>query len=312
MLPLLTISMEKIIACLFNCQLPSGVLFFVFNIPYNILPIAAGNSFLDSVVKALATRPHGIYYPYRLSGGPRMAFYEEIAEYYDDIFPFNKTQMEFVRGSLKGPYHDKKVLDIGCGTGDLAIALSEAGFAVTGIDADSVMIQKAMDKITHHPATFTRMDMREIASHNNPSAFDAVLCFGNTLVHLANIQEIETLCKDVKHILKQDGKFLLQILNYDYILDHNIRSLPFIDNQLITFERIYNYDTKKNLITFKTILTVKETSKKIVNKVSLFPIRKDELYLSLHNSGFSNISFYGDFDRNMLKTESLPLVIEAS
>lgn len=241
-----------------------------------------------------------------------MSFYEEIAEYYDHIFPFNRTQIQFVKGSLKEPYQNKRILDIGCGTGDLAITLSEAGFTVTGMDSDPVMLQKAVDKMTDSSVTFTRMDMRGIGDYCNPSTFDAVLCFGNTLVHLASIQEIERLCKDVKHILKQNGKFLLQILNYNHILDHNIRSLPLIDNQFITFERTYDYNTGKNLITFKTTLTVKETSKKITNKVYLFPIRKDELYLSLRNSGFSDISFYCDFDRSMLKADSLPLVVEAS
>jgi glycine/sarcosine N-methyltransferase len=240
-----------------------------------------------------------------------MPFYGEIAEYYDYIFPFSTTQMDFVRNSLEKPYHDKRVLDIGCGTGDLAIALSESGFSVTGIDSDSAMIQKAIDKTLHSPATFIPMDMRSMADYYKPSTFNAVLCFGNTLVHLANIQEIETLCKDVKRVLKQNGKFLIQILNYDYILDHNIRSLPLIDNQFITFERTYNYNKKNHLIAFKTILTIKETSKKIINKVNLFPIRKGELYLSLRNSSFSNISFYGNFDRSALKDDSLPLVIEA-
>jgi 2-polyprenyl-3-methyl-5-hydroxy-6-metoxy-1,4-benzoquinol methylase len=241
-----------------------------------------------------------------------MSFYEEIAEYYDYIFPLNRTQVEFVKGSIKEPYHNKIILDIGCGTGDLAIALSAAGFAVAGMDSDPVMLQKAEDKMTNSLVVFTMMDMRGIRGYYNPSIFDAVLCFGNTLVHLASIQEIGRLCKDVKHILKQNGKFLLQILNYDHILDHNIRSLPTIDNQFITFERTYDYNTDKNLITFKTSLTVKETSKKIINEVYLFPIRKDELYLSLRNSGFSDISFYRDFDRSMLKADSLPLVVEAS
>lgn len=239
-----------------------------------------------------------------------MAFYEEIAEYYDYIFPFNKGQVDFVKNSIKEPYQGKLILDIGCGTGDLVGALSEAGFTVTGIDADPVMIRRAADKTANGPATFARMDMRDIGGYN-PSAFDAVLCFGNTLVHLASIQEIEKLCKDVKHILKQNGKFLIQILNYDYILDQNIKFLPFIENQFITFERIYKYDAGKNLITFKTILTVKESSQKIVNTISLCPIRKDEIYLSLRNIGFSNISFYGDYDRSALKAESLPLLIEA-
>ena len=240
-----------------------------------------------------------------------MPFYEEIADHYDLIFPFSAVQVGFVKSSLKEPHRNKKILDIGCGTGDLALALSEEGFAVTGIDSDHAMVQKATDKGANGPVVFTAMDMRDIAGHYEPSSFDAVLCFGNTLVHLAGIKEIERLCKDAKHILKQNGKFLIQILNYDYILDLKIRSLPLIDNEFITFERTYDHDPGKGLITFKTTLTVKETSKKITNKIYLFPVRKDELYLSLRNNGFSYISFYGDFNRNTPGVESLPLVVEA-
>lgn len=240
-----------------------------------------------------------------------MPFYEEIAEYYDYIFPFNREQIKFVKGSLIQPYHNKKILDVGCGTGDLVLALLKEGFAVTGIDSDHAMIQKAANKTTDNPAAFAQMDMKDMTGNFTPSSFDAVLCFGNTLVHLAGMKEIEKVCKEVKSILKPNGKFLIQILNYDYIVDNKIRSLPLIDNEFITFERTYDYNSRKNLIAFKTTLTVKETSKKIINKVDLFPMRKDELYLSLRNSNFYNISFYGDFNGSTLEAKSLPLVVEA-
>lgn len=240
-----------------------------------------------------------------------MGFYEDIAEHYDHIFPFSKTQIDFVRGSLKRPYDKKKILDVGCGTGDLSIALSKEGFDVTGIDSDQTMVQIALDRKTDNPVVFEQMDMKDIARHYNSSTFDAVLCFGNTLVHLADIREIEKLCRDTRSILKQNGRFLIQILNYNHIIDHKIRSLPIIDNEFVRFERTYDYNSRKNVLSFKTTLTVKETSKKIVNNIFLFPVRKDELYLSLRNNGFSNISFFGDFDRNALKPDSLPLVVEA-
>ncbi len=240
-----------------------------------------------------------------------MPFYEEIAEYYDYIFPFNREQIKFVKRSLMEPYQNKKILDIGCGTGDLVLGLWKEGFAVTGIDSDQAMIQKAANKTTDNPVFFTQMDMKDMTGHFTPSSFDTVLCFGNTLVHLAGMKEIEKVCKEVKSILKPNGKFLIQILNYEYIVDNKIRSLPLIDNEFITFERTYDHNSRKNLIAFKTALTVKETSKKILNKVDLFPIRKDELYLSLRNSNFYNISFYGDFNGSALEAKSLPLVVEA-
>lgn len=240
-----------------------------------------------------------------------MPFYKEIAEYYDYIFPFNGEQIKFVKRSLMEPHYNKKILDIGCGTGDLVLALWKEGFVVTGIDSEQAMIQKAANKTTDNPVVFTQMDMKDMTGRFNPSSFDAVLCFGNTLVHLAGMQEIEKVCKEVRNILKPNGKFLIQILNYDYIVDNKIRSLPLIDNEFITFERTYDYNARKNLIVFKTALTVKETSRKIINKVDLFPMRKDELYLSLRNSNFYNISFYGDFNGSTLEAKSLPLVVEA-
>lgn len=57
-----------------------------------------------------------------------MAFYYEIAERYDRVFPFDKAQAKFVIDSIKARYH---TLDIDCGTGYLA--LSREGSAVMGI-----------------------------------------------------------------------------------------------------------------------------------------------------------------------------------
>ena len=151
-----------------------------------------------------------------------MSFYRSIAEYYDLIFPLGKAQVDFVKGSIHGPYRNKSILDVGCGTGDLALALSRAGFTVTGIDSDLEMLNRAEAKAASGgPVTFTRMDMREISARLSPSSFDAVLCLGNTLVHLDGLPEIEAFCAEARTILRDGGCLLLQILNYDHILDHN-------------------------------------------------------------------------------------------
>lgn len=239
-----------------------------------------------------------------------MSFYSEIANYYDAIFPFNSTQLDFIKSCTRKPYKHKTILDIGCGTGDLAIALSNIGFHVTGIDYDVKMLHKARKK-THKPVSFVGMDMKRITGHFSIPFFDIVLCFGNTLVHLTSLSEIESFCKQIKMILRDNGTFLFQILNYDHILDHNIKSLPLIENDTIAFERYYEYNSKDNLMKFRTILTIKETGKRIENEIFLYPLRKHELDEALKKACFTDISYYADFDKSKLKADSLPLVGKA-
>lgn len=239
-----------------------------------------------------------------------MSFYDEIAEYYDHIFPFNRTQIQFVKSYTREPYLHKAILDIGCGTGDLAIALADTGFQVTGIDTDEKMLSKARKKM-NTPVAFIGIDMKMIAQRFVSPLFDIALCFGNTLVHLTSVLEIELLCKQIKALLQENGAFLFQILNYDHILDHNIKSLPLIENNTITFERYYTYNDIKNLMSFRTILTIKKTGKRIENEIYLYPLRRHELDTALKKAGFTDISYYGDFDKSKLKADSLPLVGEA-
>lgn len=239
-----------------------------------------------------------------------MSFYEEIADYYDFIFPLNRTQIDFVKGCIKEPYQNKSILDIGCSTGDLAIALSDVDFSVTAIDSDTEMISKANKKIKNEKnVNFFCMDMQNIKNFFEANTFDSVLCFGNTLVHLTTLSEIEDFCRQARFVLRDNAKFLIQILNYDYILNHNITKLPLIENNNISFERYYEYN---KLISFKTILTIKKSGKTIENVIYLYPLRKQELGIILKNVGFRDVSYYGDFNKRALEEKSLPLVVEAS
>jgi len=109
--------------------------------------------------------------------------------------------------------------------------------------------------------------------------------------------------------LKKKSFLLIQILNYDYILDKNIISLPFIENDEIIFERSYS-NLDSGLINFNTSLTVKKENNVIKNSIKLYPIRKKELESYLKKAGFKAIEYYSGFDKSKLKTDSLALIIK--
>lgn len=240
-----------------------------------------------------------------------MDFYTSIADIYDSIFPLNREQISFIKSSL-GQTELSSLLDIGCGTGNLSIALATFSNTVMAIDLDESMLKKAREKSAGQTNLhLSRLDMLDIASTYPKGSFDAIICFGNTLVHLGSNIEILDFFQQAQSLLKPGGKLLVQIINYDRIIDFDIDHLPTIENDKVKFERKYIYHPVGNKLDFDTILTIKETGQEIKNCVQLLPIRKSEVKNLLHEAGFSNIKFYGNFKRDELTKESIPLVFEA-
>ena len=153
------------------------------------------------------------------------------------------------------------------------------------------------------------LDMRSIGEQFPNSFIDTAICFGNTLVHLLNETDIRKFINGAYEVLSPEGKLTIQILNYQYILDQKIKSLPLIDNEYIRFERNYEFPENSDLIDFKTKLTVKESGQVIESAVKLYPIRKTELQKILEETGFKSFEFHGSFNRDALTETSLPLIV---
>jgi len=238
-----------------------------------------------------------------------MDFYTSISRYYDHIFPFSPAQLEMTALTLQDN-PGAKILDIGCATGSLALTLAEKGFTVEGIDYDETMIASAEKKKSDHRSNprFRYMNMLTVAEEYVAGTFDAALCFGNTLVHLTRRSDIEKLFAALAAVLKTDGLLMLQILNYDYILDKKVSKLPPIENKVISFKRSYSA-RDDGLIDFNTELTIIETDAVMSNSIALFPLRKAELEELMTSAGFIDLEFFGDFKMNPLTNSSLPLVV---
>jgi ubiquinone/menaquinone biosynthesis C-methylase UbiE len=77
---------------------------------------------------------------------------------------WRQAQIERVVGILasRQAHPGERVLDAGCGTGNYALALARAGFAVVGIDYAAGMLASARAKLTDHldgNISFPRMDL---------------------------------------------------------------------------------------------------------------------------------------------------------
>ena len=240
-----------------------------------------------------------------------MGFYQQIAPYYHHIFKINSTQVDFIR--LKIPESDGTVLDVGCGIGTLSFALTNYYKSVLGIDMDAEMIRAASIKKGNKPESvqFKQLSMLELNTSFAENSINGIICFGNTLVHLNALEEVSEFLQQSKTVLKSNGKLLLQIVNYDKIIEKNITQLPLIENDTITFERYYSYRKLENKIDFNTRLTVKSTQQLIENGIALLPLLKKELAQLLNNAGFKHCNYYGNFNEEPYTIDGPALIVEA-
>lgn len=238
-----------------------------------------------------------------------MGFYEEIAPYYDYIFPAGEEQLRLISEIAGEP--PKRILDIACGTGAYSVRLAQAGHEVWGVDADPEMIRLASLKAAglkaagnYVPARFFVGDMLELDKSigRAESKFNIIFCIGNSIVHLGSKDAIRAAMIKMKEQLAPGGSIVLQIINFDRVLEKGVTSLPTLTNEEIglVFQRNYTRDENTRLIYFDTVLSVNEEAGpvRLSNRVQLFPLTSSMLRDILTDAGFDSFALYGDFARS--------------
>jgi len=228
-------------------------------------------------------------------------FYNSLADEYDEMTDlegkFAKEKPTFQ--SLVKKYNLMTVLDAGCGTGFHSILLAQLGLHVTAVDISAQMLQQAKRNAEHMNIQIDtiRMSFQGIneSVHNK---FDAVFCLGNTLTHILIEEELLQSFKSFHRILNSDGRVVLQLLNYDRILNSQERILNVKEVKDKIFVRFYDFE-EENIIF--NILTLQKGSGQMeysLNSVRLFPWRSADLIHTLKNAGFRDVQLFGNMALN--------------
>lgn len=236
-----------------------------------------------------------------------MDFYTALSIYYDKIFAVSQSDLNFIASCIPS---DGRILDVGCGTGNKTVLLKNAA-SITSIDLDAGMIEVARKHHAQPHVQYHQMDMRRIAEQfgNNGAEqgpFDAVLCLGNTLVHLPE-NELTLFLQGVKTVLRDGGSCVLQILNYNRILDKHISQLPVIETEHVTFTRKYRWVNHE--MHFCTAITLRATDETLENDIVLYPLRTKALETLLLSAGFHAINWHGSFSGGPLVEDSFVSIV---
>lgn len=200
----------------------------------------------------------------------------------------------------------EKVLDLGVWTGAFSIALAEEGLRVTGLDNNSVMIEKALGTLKGLPkkvqdrVKFVQSDFTDV-SKDVEGQYDTAISLGNSLVYLPG--DLQTMFKGVRKALKDEkGIIILQVLNTKRVLEKKDRLLNFtIQTSKFPHEKEHLYlefFDKVNDTTLNHNLVVFGSNEKnwIYKGTTTIPIKyveEKDIEEMLKNAGFTDVSVTG-------------------
>ena len=108
--------------------------------------------------------------------------FKERYEACDTPWDIGKPDFNLIEAVTSTPIAPCKALDIGCGTGDNAIWLSQQNFCVVGIDVSEIAIRKAKEKASKANANCTFLVSNFLTSHIDEAPFG--FAFDRGCLHL--------------------------------------------------------------------------------------------------------------------------------
>lgn len=135
-------------------------------------------------------------------------FWDRFANYYDTFIDkvFKKSYKAIVENIISDLSNDKKVLEIGTGTGIISFAICSKALSVVATDISPEMVRVAVMK--QHRLKLTNIDFQVQDSYNltfPDKTFDAVIA--SNLFHL--LYEPEKPLKEVRRVMNDNGIFIV-------------------------------------------------------------------------------------------------------
>lgn len=134
------------------------------------------------------------------------AYGEGFADVYDDWYA-DVTDTAATVAKVVALAQGRPVLELGVGTGRLALAMAEAGLDVTGVDVSAAMVQQLRAKPGGDKITVAMGDMVDDAP---PGPFGVVLAAYNTLFNLPTIKRQHDCFQAVSQRLMVGGFFVVE------------------------------------------------------------------------------------------------------
>jgi len=247
-----------------------------------------------------------------------VAHYEDAA-YYDLAYKRRRHDVRFYVDLVRsGP-----VLELGAGTGRVALELARAGKTVVAIEPVPAMLQRAKEKAARLPTevqdrlTWRRGDARKLRLAQK---FPWVIAPFNVFMHLYTRRDLERALATVRAHLAPRGRFVFDVLMPD------LRAMVRNPGRMYRCPRVVHPDTGRSYeyfeafdydalrevqlvsMVFQSVSEIEDLRVLPLSQRQFFP---EELATLLHYNGFAIERRWGDFDQGPLTGDSESQIIVA-
>ena len=221
--------------------------------------------------------------------------------------PFWTAQAKKYSGSL---------LELGCGTGRLAIPLTQSGITVTGIDFSDSMLTQAQRNAASEGLSIklVKADMRDF---NLGERFNLIILPVNTLCHMLSIQDFGNMLNSVKKHAHAGTCFIIDIFNPQLTTllrnpdeEFEFAEYPHPNGQgsvIVTATGSYNRSTQISTLSLRYQMDGDSIQDELKMRIYL----PQELEGLLCFNGFTIEAKYGDYDQSPFQSDSPRQIIVA-
>jgi len=249
-----------------------------------------------------------------------------IADYYDES-PVVKGRLQdvaFYRDAARD--FGDPVLELGCGTGRVTMALAQAGKRVTGLDLSERMLERAVKK---RAALFTEERERihlvqgDMARFDLGEKFRLIIIPFRPLQHLLEVKQQTDCLECVSKHLAPGGRLVLDVFQTDAERMHDpvhMREVLVTEyntadgRQVKITERVAAFHRAEQINDVEMIFSVVHPGGRQERMVFAWPLRyffRYEVEHLLARCGFQVVAQYGNFDRTPILDDSPEMIFVA-
>ena len=140
--------------------------------------------------------------------------YQGFASIYDELMqdaPYEQWNDYLLTIISRHGNGGNKLLDLGCGTGELSLRMAWNQFEVTGVDLSEEMLSVAQSKALENKKEilFLQQDMRSISGFQNP--FDVIMICCDSLNYLSSEEDVKDTMQAAYQQLKENGLLIFDV-----------------------------------------------------------------------------------------------------